>query len=99
MRQKIGTTSKVRKNFDFDPRYVETIARLQDVCGLKTETSVIEESLVLLAWAAGEVAKGNKIGAYDDRKEPPVLREITSTALEKARYWTPRNTYALAAAV
>ncbi len=94
MNQKAGTAEKVRKNFDFDPRYVETMARLQDVCGLKTETSVIEESLVLLAWAAGEVAKGHKIGSYDESREPAVLREITSTALEKARHWTPRHHYA-----
>ena len=76
---------KIRKNFDFDLRDVETIARLRVVCGLRSEISVIEESLALLEWAAGEVAKGHKIVAYDDRKEPPVLREITSSALEKAR--------------
>jgi hypothetical protein len=98
MSQKTGTTAaKVRKNFDFDPRYVETMARLQDVCGLKTETSVIEESLVLLAWAAGEVAKGHQIGAYDESTKPVVLREITSTALEKARHWTPHHLFAASA--
>ncbi|TBG08432.1 hypothetical protein ELG79_36540 [Rhizobium leguminosarum] len=80
-------TAPVRKNFEFDSRYSEMITSLKKVCGLKTETSVMEEALVLFAWAAAEVRKGNKIGAYDEDKG--VLREITSTALEKARHWAP----------
>jgi hypothetical protein len=75
----------VRKNFEFDERYNEMIGTLKNVCGLKTETSVIEEALVLLAWAAAEASKGSKIGSFDEQKQ--VLREITSPALEKARTW------------
>lgn len=78
-------SAPVRKNFEFDPRYSEMITSLKKVCGLKTETSVMEEALVLFAWAAAEVGKDNKIGAFDEQKG--VLREITSPALEKARHW------------
>jgi hypothetical protein len=78
-------SASIRKNFEFDPRYVEIITRLRDVCALKTDTSVVEEALVLLAWASAEAAKGHKIGAYDEQTQ--VLREITTTALEMASRW------------
>jgi len=74
-----------RKNFEFSDHYIELLARLKDMCGLRSETSVVEEGLVLLGWAVGEVAKGNVIGAYDEKNGK--LREITSTALVKAREW------------
>src|SRR3954464_1495856 len=79
--------TSVRKNFDFDPRYIEIMATLKKMCGLKTDTSVIEEALVVMAWAANAVARGQKIGAYDEGSG--LLSEITSTALEKARHWLP----------
>jgi hypothetical protein len=79
----IAEGSSVRKNFEFDSRFIQIMGYLKDVCGLKTDTQVIEESLVLMGWAAAEAAKGRKIGAYDEERE--VLREITSPALEKAR--------------
>jgi hypothetical protein len=79
----------IRKNFEFSERYIELLARLKEVCDLKTETSVVEEALVLFAWAVNEVTEGHTIGAYDgDRK---LLREITSSALEKARHWKPEK--------
>lgn len=79
--------ASVRKNFDFDRRYIEIMDRVRKVCGLKTETSVVEEALVLMGWAANAAAQGRKIGAYDERSG--VLSEITSTALEKARQYVP----------
>jgi hypothetical protein len=78
-----------RKNFDFSERYIELLLRLKEVCDLKTETSVVEEALVLLAWAVNEVTEDHTIGAYD--KDRKVMREITSSALEKARHWKPEK--------
>src|SRR5690242_16457284 len=85
-----------RKNFDFDPRYIEIMGRIKKMCGLKTDTSVVEEALIIMAWAANAAARGQKIGAYDERSG--VLGEITSTALEKARHWVPATTEAPSAA-
>ena len=79
--------TSVRKNFDFDPRYIEIMNRLKKMCGLKTDTSVIEEALVIMGWAANAAARGQKIGAFDEGSG--VLTQITSTALEKAREWVP----------
>lgn len=78
-----------RKNFEFSERYIELLTRLKEVCDLKTETSVVEEALVLLAWAVNEVTEGHTIGAYD--KDRKLMREITSSALEKARHWKPEE--------
>ena len=89
MIRKNAESAVVRKNFEFDRRYIEMMDRLQEVCGLKTETSVVEEALVLLAWAAGEAAKGHVIGAYDENKK--ILREITTPALQKASLWPPQT--------
>jgi hypothetical protein len=73
----------VRKNFDFTERYAELLKELKSVCGLKSEVNVIEEALVLLGWAAGEVRKGHTIGAFDEGHK--VLREISTTALLNAK--------------
>jgi len=81
--------SIVRKNFEFDVRYIEIMARLKDLCGLTSERSVVEEALVFFAWAAGEAANGKKIGSFDQEKS--TLNEITSTALEKARMHRREN--------
>lgn len=77
----------VRKQFEFSERQAEMIAYLKDVCGLSSEKNVIEEALVLMSWAVNEIARGSAIGAFD--KDRKLLREITSTAFEKARHWAP----------
>ena len=81
--------TNIRKNFEFDPRVIETIQYLKDACGLRTETLVVEEAIVLLGWAVGEIASGRKIGAYDEKRQ--VLSEITSPALERAKSWRPQE--------
>ncbi len=82
--------AKERKNFEFDARYTEIISRLKDICALSTDTKVIEEALVFLAWAAGEANKGYKIGSYDEDKQ--VLRELMTPALKMASQWSPPST-------
>jgi len=62
-------TDVVRKNFEFDRRYIEMMDRVREISGLKTETSVVEEALVFFAWAASEAAKGHAVGAYDEEKK------------------------------
>jgi len=86
MSRKNGECDAVRKNYEFDRRYIEMMDRIREISGLKTETSVMEEALVLFAWATSEAAKGHAIGAYDDERN--VLREITSPALQRARSWS-----------
>lgn len=75
--------AKIRKNFELNEHYAEMLDRLKVICGVRSEVDVVQEALVLLGWAAGEVAKGHAIGAYDESRK--VMKEIVSPALEHAR--------------
>jgi uncharacterized protein YwlG (UPF0340 family) len=78
----------VRKNFDFTERHNELLKELRIVCDLKHEVNVVEEALVLLGWAIGEVRQGRKIGTFDEKEK--ILREISTTALiNAARHKAP----------
>jgi hypothetical protein len=61
----------------------ELVDGLQVLCGLKTQTSVIENALMLLAWAANQAHKGLVIASIDEKNKR--YREVHLPALEGAR--------------
>jgi hypothetical protein len=61
----------------------QLVDRLRDLCGLKTETAVIENGLMLLAWAAAQSHQGLAIASVDVAKERYNVVHIP--ALEGAR--------------
>jgi hypothetical protein len=61
----------------------QLVDRLQELCGLKTQTAVIENALMLLAWAAAQSHRGLAIASVDEQKQR--YNEVHLPALEGAR--------------
>jgi hypothetical protein len=61
----------------------ELVDGLRELCGLKTQTAVIENSLMLLAWAANQAHRGLVIASIDEKNKR--YNEVHLPALEGAR--------------
>ncbi|BDV36715.1 hypothetical protein [Methylocystis iwaonis] len=61
----------------------QLVDRLQKLCGLKSQTAVIENALMLLAWAAAQSHRGLAIASVDE--ETNRYNEVHLPALEGAR--------------
>jgi hypothetical protein len=59
------------------------VDRLQELCGLKTQTAVIENALMLLAWAAAQSHLGHAIASVDEENKR--YNEVHLPALQAAK--------------
>ena len=77
-----------RLQLDLSDTYEALIDKLLVLSDLKTKKDVVENALMLLAWAATEVSKGSTIAAVDETSR--VYKEVHTTALEGAKTFNER---------
>jgi hypothetical protein len=73
----------VRLQVRVNDQQKQLVDRLQVLCGLKTQTAVIENALMLLAWAAAQSHRGLAIASVDEKNHR--YNEVHLPALEGAR--------------
>ncbi|MBV8594480.1 MAG: hypothetical protein JOZ27_09295 [Caulobacteraceae bacterium] len=59
------------------------IDRLQTLMGLKTRTAVVENALMLLAWAASQTYEGLAIASVDEKRQR--YNEVHLPALDRVK--------------
>jgi hypothetical protein len=72
-----------RLQLDLTNTQDEMVTTLMEVCDLRTKKDVIENALILLAWAATEAKRGLMIAAVDETSK--TYKEIQTPALMGAR--------------
>ncbi len=72
-----------RLQLDLTKTQDEMVTTLMEVCDLRTKKDVIENALMLLAWAATEAKRGLMIAAVDEAGK--TYKEIQTPALMGAR--------------
>jgi hypothetical protein len=71
-----------REQFVLSDDYSDLLIDLTERCGLKTKTSLVENALVMLAWAVREVEHGRSIASMDPDNK--IFRELHTPALQRA---------------
>lgn len=64
---------------DLDERYAEVTKCIKTLCDLD-EKAIVEQSLLLLAWAVLEVRKGYTVASYDSNEK--TIRQIEIPAFK-----------------
>jgi len=78
-----GVSTMARLQVRVNDQQKQLVDRLRVLCGLKTETAVVENALMLLAWAAAQSHRGLAIASVDVPKKRYDIVHIP--ALEGAR--------------
>jgi hypothetical protein len=68
-----------RLQLDLSDTHNDLVVKLMDICDLQTKKDVVENALMLLAWAAKEAQRGLMIAAVDE--EHKFYKEIQTPAL------------------
>lgn len=72
-----------RFQLDLSDTMDELLSDLVQRCDLKTKKDVVENSVMLLAWAVRETQEGRTIAAVDEARQ--IYRQIETPALAGAR--------------
>lgn len=78
-----------RLQLDLTDTSDKLVERIMELCDLKTKKDVVENALILLAWAASNTKDGRTIAAIDESRG--VYKEISTPALEGAALFEDRK--------
>jgi hypothetical protein len=78
-----------RLQLDLSDTSTALLDKLAVLCDLKTKKDIVENALILLAWAASEASRGLSIAAVDEERR--IYKEVRTQALEGARQKAERE--------